>query len=310
MKLEYTDKTVRQACHYNNYMKKLITFYKWSSEDIEIPFLIEQILREEGSIGYDLIHKCWVNGKADETRDELGKPIIYRAHTLNTTDKESYELKWDEEVIVCGNNYLYKSDKADLGWVSQMDAENDVSMYFQLVNSRNIPIIVVQKDTVKKQVEQIFDKIKAGVPAVITSDLITEIEVKDIIDHDAISKMECLTALHDDLLKRNMNLLGASLETKDKKAQVNNVEMEGFDDYTTLGYLANYEPRLEFCEKMKAAGINIEVIRNPIFTDEPTDEEIETGEREEETDEGEDKCNPEETEGTKNEPIPDDGSTE
>ena len=42
-----------------------------------------------------------------------------------------------------------------------------------------------------------------------------------------------------------------------------------------MNYLVNYECRLEFVEKMKEAGFDIEVVVSPIFADEPTEEEIE-----------------------------------
>lgn len=285
--MKQTEKLERIKTHCDNYKFRLSTFFKWSSKSLQLPRNMEILLRENGSIGYDLVHHKWVIGHFTGLKDEFNEFTDYVCKTLETTP-ETYTLLNHKEVIVCPNNAFYKPDNNNINWVAQMDAENDISMYYQLVNSRNIPILVANNDKVKKQIERVFENIEEGKPVVITTDLMSQVEVKDILDHDAIGKMECLTALHDDLLKRNMNLFGASLDTKDKKAQVNNIEMQGFDDYTTLGFLANYEPRVEFCEEMKENGYDIEVIRNPIFADEPTDEEIETGEKKEtETDEEE-----------------------
>lgn len=279
------EKLERIAVHRENYKAKLATFYKWKSEVVPIPRNMEILLRDNGSIGYSLKHHKWVIGSFTGIVDENNEFTTYICKTLSTMP-ETFELENHKEVIVCGNNCFYTPDTRNINWMATMDAENDISMYYQLVNSRNIPIIAADNDKVKKQIEKVFDNILAGRPAVITTDLLSEIQTIDVLDHDAISKMECLTALHDDLLKRNMNLVGASLDTKDKKAQVNNIEMQGFDDYTTLGFLANYESRLSFCDEMKENGIIIDVIRNPIFSDEPTEEEIESGiiEKEEETD--------------------------
>lgn len=272
-------KEERTNTYLDNYKIRLATFFKWNSDTLQIPRNIEILLRENGSIGYSPKIGKWVIGAFDGVVDEFNEFTTYVCRTLETMPK-TYELKNHTDVIVCGNNAFYKSDRNNLVWLSQMDAENDISMYFQLVNSRNIPILVANNDKIKKQIERVFDDIQEGKPVVITTDLMSQVEVKDIIDPKAIEKMECLTALHDDLLKRNMNMFGASLETKDKKAQVNNVEMMGFDDYTTLGFLANYEPRIAFCDEMKENGFDIECVRNPIFADEPTAEDIEDGTRE------------------------------
>lgn len=274
-------KEERTNTYLDNYKIRLATFFKWTSDTIQIPRNIEILLRENGSIGYSPKIGKWVIGAFDGVVDEFNDFTTYVCRTLETMPK-TYELKNHLDVIVCGNNAFYKSDRNNLVWLSQMDAENDISMYFQLVNSRNIPILVANNDKIKKQIERVFDDIQEGKPVVITTDLMSQVEVKDIIDPKAIEKMECLTALHDDLLKRNMNMFGASLETKDKKAQVNNVEMMGFDDYTTLGFLSNYEPRIAFCDEMKENGFNIDCVRNPIFADEPTEEDIEEGTREKE----------------------------
>lgn len=293
-------KEERTATYLDNYKIRLSTFFKWSSDSIQIPYNMEILLRDNGSIGYAPKIGKWVIGTFNGIVDEFNDFTTYVCKTLETMP-ETYELTNHKDVIVCGNNAFYKSDRNNLRWLSQMDAENDISMYFQLVNSRNIPILVANNDKIKKQIEHVFEDIQEGKPVVITTDLMSQVEVKDIIDPKAIDKMECLTALHDDLLKRNMNMFGASLETKDKKAQVNNVEMMGFDDYTTLGFLANYEPRLSFCDEMKENGIDIECVRNPIFADEPTEEDIEEGRREDVEDENtsqEDSSNSEDTEQT------------
>lgn len=274
--MKEAEKIERIKTHSDNYKLRLSTFFKWKSESVKIPRNIEILLRENGSIGYDLKNNKWVIGKFTGYVDEYNEFTDYVCRTLETEPK-TYSLKNHTEVIVCGNNAFYKPDNNNINWVAQMDAENDISMYYQLVNSRNIPILVANNDKVKKQIDRVFKDVEEGKPAIVTTDLLSEIEVKDFLDHEAIGKMECLTSLHDSLLKRNMNLFGATLETKDKKAQVNNVEMLGFDDYTTLGFLANYEPRLAFCEEMLENGISIEVVRNPIFADEPTEEDIENG---------------------------------
>ena len=56
--------------------------------------------------------------------------------------------------------------------------------------------------------------------------------------------------------------------------------MNGFDDWDTMNWLEMYEARLAFVEEMKENGLEIECIKNPVYWDEPTEEDIENGEYE------------------------------
>lgn len=274
-------KNKRMATYILDAKNRLNIYFKHKSKDIKIPRNIEILLRDNGSIGYSPTLGKWVIGHFNGIRDELNDLTTYVCATLETTPT-TYELKNHDEVIVLRNNALCVPDSAIIEWDAKMRTENDISMYYQLVNSRNIPVLVASNDKIKKQIEKVFENIKAGVPCVITTDLLNDIEVKDIIDHDAINKMECLNELNEVLTKRAMNWFGATLDVKDKKAQVNSMELKAYDDYTTIGFLANYEERMTFVEEMNENGIDYEIIRNPIFSDEPNDEEIETGEMEDE----------------------------
>lgn len=276
------DKTFREGQHIIDEKNRLATYFIWDSKDIKIPLNMELVLRTEGSIGYDLVHKKWVHGAFEEILDEYNEPTVYIGHTFNTNNIKTYELRNNIDVIVCRNNALATADIRNMEYNAMLRTENDISTYFQLVNARNIPILVADNDKVKNEIERVFANIEAGKPVVITTDMLSEVQVLDLLDKAAIEKLQCLTSFDEVLLKRNMNLFGATLDVKDKKAQVNSQELKAFDDYTTLGFLSNYEERKRFCEKMKEAGIDISCVRNPIFSDEPNDEEIESGEMEEE----------------------------
>lgn len=283
--MKISPKDARKIVYINDTKNRLATYFIYKSDIVPIPRNIEILLRENGTIGWATKHKKWVIGQFNGVVDENNEPTTYVCTSLNTENKSSYQLKNHEEVIVLRNNPMGLSDRNIIEWDAEMRAENDVSMFYQLVNSRNIPVIVAPTDQVKAQVERVFENITAGKPCVITTDLINDIEVKDIIDHDAISKMECLNELNEVLTKRALNWFGGTLDIKDKKAQVTSTELKAYDDFTTIGFLTNYECRKEFCEEMTENGFPIECIRNPIFTDEPTNEEIESGEMEESKDE-------------------------
>ena len=94
--------------------------------------------------------------------------------------------------------------------------------------------------------------------------------------------MQYITSFNADITKRYSNMRGIDVNTLDKRAQVTSEELRQFDDVVSDNFLVMYESRLDFVERMKKAGIEIEVIRNPIYKDEAKEEEIDDPEAQEE----------------------------
>lgn len=277
------------------HQNKLATLFKWKSDDVELPYNMELLIRKNGSIGYYKEQNLWVIGSFNGIKDDLNRFTTYVCKTLATTPK-TFELD-REKVVVCGNNPLFASDFPIIEFDSMMKEETDVSIYYQLINSRNIPAVIAENDKQKNAIEKAYDNIKAGKPVVISTSLLEEINTLDLTDKEAIVKMQYLSSFYDVLEKRNAGCFGVDLPLVDKRAQVNENEMTNFDDVTSLSFLAAYESRLAFCEEMKERfGIKIECVRNPIYKEEASEEEIESEEPQEESIEEmkEDQTKPEE----------------
>lgn len=272
------DKYLRNIAYYDEFLRKLdkVFLYKPKNEEFKMPKKFEIILHTEGSIGWDKVHKCWVQGSFNGEVDKNNDFTKYIGSTLNTEFKQTYTLKNHEEVIVCGNNSNYTSDTLDNQWYSMLLEETDISIYFQLINSRNIPIIASPDDRTKSEVKNAFEGRIAGVPAVITTEM-ENVQTLDITDPSTIDKISSLDNFHEELIKRWCNKYGIDVETKEKKAQVNSMELDSFGDYNTINFLEAYTSRLDFIKEMSDNGIEIELIRNPIYWDEPTEEDIENG---------------------------------
>lgn len=264
------------------HQNKLATLFKWKSDDVELPYNMELLIRKNGSIGYYKEKNLWVIGAYNGIKDDLNRFKTYVCKTLATTP-QTFELSRDD-VVVCGNNPLFASDFPIIEFDSMMKEETDVSIYYQLINSRNIPAIIAENDKQKTAIEKAYENIKAGKPVVITTSLLEELNTLDLTDKEAIAKMQYLSSFYDVLEKRNAGCFGVDLPLVDKRAQVNENEMTNFDDVTSLSFLAAYESRLLFCEEMeKRFGIKIECVRNPIYKDEADKEEIESEEAQEES---------------------------
>lgn len=275
--------------YYNKELQKAAYAFKWKSNDIPIPRNIELILTLNGSIGWSPKHKKWFKGSFTGVVDDLNEFKEYVAISL-ATEPETYTLKNNEEIVVCGNNSMYMTDEPLYRWYAGFSQDIDVSMYYQLINSRNIPAIQAQNDTQAKAIKKAFEEIQAGIPVIITADIFDDgIQPLDVTDKSLIEKMQYITSFFGETEKRFFNLRGIDVNTLDKRAQVTESELDQFSDATSNNYIAMYRARLDFCEKMKELfGINIEVIPNPIYSEEPKAEEFDSVEAQEEAKEPED----------------------
>lgn len=280
--IKVDDNIYVDAFSYRMRMYNLLNIlFKWEvPEGMKMLKKAELFLHINGSFGYDLKHKCWVIGRWNNILDDDGDYTEYVCHTLSTTEKECYVLKNHEEVIVCGNNLLYSTDNVFIRYFADTLQETDISIYHQLLNSRNIPALVGIDDNQRKEIYNLFAQRKAGVPVAIPTDLLNDVKTLDITDNSnsGVEKLSTLDNFHEELIKRFCNGFGIDVETKEKKAQVNSLELDCFGDYSTLYFLTMYQARLDFCKEMQENGIDIEVVRNPVFWDEPTEEDIEEGE--------------------------------
>lgn len=253
--------------------------FKWKSNDPEfkIPFQPEMILTIFGSLGYDKIHKCWVIGAFNEIRDEYGDYSEFIGHTLATENVQNYVLKNHEEVIVCGNTPLFRPFNEERSFYAMMKEETDKSIKAQLINSRLNKAFMADSDNKKKQIEKAYEAFKEGFPMIIVTGLLEGLDTVDLTDPDDIEKMQYLSSFYQSLEKREANDFGVDLENIDKKAQVTSEEIRQYNDVTSLEYLIMWEMRQNFVEEMKENGFDIEIIRNPIFFDEPTAKDVNEG---------------------------------
>lgn len=259
-----------------NILNQLEFYFKYKSNtpDVVFPDNFELCVRCHGLMGYVIkekkFAKCSIVDFDDDNR-------IYHvvAIGLGTSPKSYGTLTNGVDVILCKNNPLGITDLFDVNYFSYEKAQNDVSRMYQLINSRLVPMLETDSDAAKEAILKALKSVSAGRPAVVTTSIFEEIKKLDILDPANIEKMQYLTSYDESLDKNIANRYGASLDVKNKAAQVSVEELKSYDDITTSNYLIAYECRLEFIEAMKEAGYDVEIIVSPIFADEPNEEEIE-----------------------------------
>lgn len=280
--------------YYEKSIERDAFLFKWKSNtpDFKVPYEPEILITMEGGLGYDKIKKKWVVGTPTGLFDELGDFKSFVVRTLDNTDMLGYTAKNHEEVIMCGNTPLFRSFEAERQFYSNMKNEIDLSIRSQLINSRLNKAILADSDNKKKQIEKAYEAVKLGYPMIVVTSLLEGLETIDLTDPSEIEKMQYLSSFYQTMEKREANDIGLDLENIDKKAQVTSEEINQYNDITTLEYLVMWEMRQSFVEEMKENGFDIEIVRNPVYFDEPTKEDVEEGtfeaaEAEEETPEPE-----------------------
>lgn len=259
-----------------NILNQLEYYFKYKSNtpDVVFPDNFELCVRCHGLMGYVIKEKKFAKCSIVDFDDD-NKIYHVVAIGLGTSPKSYGTLTVGEDVILCKNNPLAMTDLFDVNYFSYEKAQNDVSRMYQLINSRNVPMLETDSDAAKDAILKALKNVSAGKPAVVTTSIFEEIKKLDILDPANIEKMQYLTSYDESLDKNIANRYGASLDIKNKAAQVNSDELKAYDDITTSNYLIAYESRLEFIEAMNEAGYDVEIIVSPIFADEPTEEEIE-----------------------------------
>lgn len=285
-----------------NILNQLEYYFKYKSNtpDVVFPDNFELCVRCHGLMGYVIKEKKFAKCSIVDFDDD-NKIYHVVAIGLGTSPKSYGTLTVGEDVILCKNNPLAMSDLFDVNYFSYEKAQNDVSRMYQLINSRNVPMLETDSDAAKDAILKALKGVSAGKPAVVTTSIFEEIKKLDILDPANIEKMQYLTSYDESLDKNIANRYGASLDVKNKAAQVSVEELKSYDDVTTSNYLIAYESRLEFIEAMKEAGYDVEIIVSPIFADEPTEEEIEDPELlDDETDDSSDQPDENSDEGEEN----------
>ena len=257
-------------------LERDMILFKWKSETMKLPRFPEWYLTETGALGYDLVHNKWVHGTFTGIRDEFGDFTEFVAMTLNS-EPETYTLKNHEHVVVCGNTPLYRPFKEERDFYATMKEETDRSILCQLINTRLNKALVAASDQQKKQIQKAYKEVIEGYPMILVTNLLEDLDSIDLTDPKEIDKMQYLSAFYSTMEKREANNFGIDLENVEKRAQINDTELKQYDDVTTLKYLIMYEMRQAFVDEMKEHGFDIEIVRNPIFYDEPEKEDVEEG---------------------------------
>ena len=182
-----------------------------------------------------------------------------------TTPTGTKEGKINEEVCICWNNDLMQKDKLlyeIIHFISEIDKSIDCNVLF----SRFIPIPIANDNSQKIAYDEAIKSIQDGkINTITSSNIILEelgIDHKtlDLTDVKQADKIQYLSKLFDDILKRFFIFYGHNIQTINQGSQTNNDELHGYDSICRLIPEIMLKCRQEFCEQLNSTfGLNVSV---------------------------------------------------
>ena len=167
------------------------------------------------------------------------------------------ELINDQDIVLFYNTAYAKPDY-NIYWLARMMGETDVSIYKNIIYARYAPLLRVKSEKERKQMEEAIDKIVEGEVSTMVSDDTFEdllannqdpiINISDVGNSD---KIQYLSHLYQDFIKRFTMRYGCPISGVEKMAQQNNAEINGDVAYSWLVPIDMLNQAKEGCLRAK-----------------------------------------------------------
>ena len=188
--------------------------------------------------------------------DEYGLPI--GRCSFFTRHGYQFECTIGEDCVIGYNNNIRTPDTMIRKFARQL-AEVDTSIESAVKKTRVNPIPLANNGEVAKALENAMTDIEAGETKIImrkttsAQELVNPdskaLETISLTSPEDVTRIQYLSRLHDDLLKRIFNYYGHSLSGVNKMAQVNSEELKGYETYSKIMPYICLEARKTFMSK-------------------------------------------------------------
>ena len=169
-----------------------------------------------------------------------------------------FECTIGEDCVIGYNNNIRTPDTMIRKFAHQL-AEVDTSIECAVKKTRVNPIPLANNGEVAKALENAMADIEAGATKIImrkttsAQELVNPdskaLETISLTSPEDVTRIQYLSRLHDDLLKRIFNYYGHSLSGVNKMAQVNSEELKGYETYSKIMPYICLGSRKTFMEK-------------------------------------------------------------
>lgn len=222
--------------------------------------MIINIKIDEGMVGIaridDNYYVLFAINTIDMPRSDLRPNKIVATYIDKNFNIQTKEFTNDVDCVLWYNNSL-QIPETFLTFFANELTEIDTSISLNVLNARYNHCLKVHDQKQKTQFENAIDASKDGRPIVYVDDTIggnpftSDDTFLNFNDVNKIEKVQYLSQLHDDYLKRFSNMYGVSMNMSAKKAQQSEKEISGMDAMSWLIPLDMLHQAKKFCERFK-----------------------------------------------------------
>lgn len=245
------------SSYYQYFMLTLIEMFEYQNlPDTMNRRYIETCLLQKGLVF------IWKNKDGDlissfgTLAGELDSYGIGTQCVATTLNGETKEGKRDSDIVVGFNNDLFTSENNFIVWLDHIMSEIDISLDHLIKYTRLLPVPIVKDEKTKRAFDECIDNLLRGKMTAVLSDNVLnnetgiEEQVLEITDPNHIDKVQHLSRLYDDIVKRFYNRYGQALQTQNKTAQTTNDELHGMDSVSFIIPLNMLKCRQEMVSKI------------------------------------------------------------
>lgn len=168
------------------------------------------------------------------------------------------EIENDKDIVLFYNTSNGLPD-LNIIWLAKMLGETDISIYKNILFARYAPLLRVKSEKEKKQLISAINEIVEGkISTLISDDTFEDILANNqdpfinITDVGNSDKIQYLSHLYQDIIKRFSMEYGCPISGVEKMAQQNNAEINGDVAYSWLTPIDMLNQAKEGCKRAKA----------------------------------------------------------
>ena len=260
--------------------------YEGLPESINTDFL-EGYLNIFGKVGFAKIDGDLICGIGDY----CGEVDFYGIGTdgIVTTCKGSKQSKLNTDVVIGNNNDTFQPEKL-IYYIVHIIREIDKSIDCNVLFSRYIPIPIANDDKTKTAIDLVIQNLENGDTETVVSDNILAkelgldgIQKLELNDVTKVDKLQYLSKMFDDILKRFFMFYGYNLKTINQGSQTNEDELHGSDTVSRLYQEVRLKQRKRMIDNLnKTFGLNASVRFNKALDNEVKKNDLEMEKEEKE----------------------------
>lgn len=293
-------KQINRMKHYAwELQQQLFAMFKYDGIPFRKEFIEWNLFRLGFVAACNTGEKIMIGSVSGYDFDEYGLPKEGSRASFLTRYGIVYQGIIGKDIIIGYNNSI-RTPERGIEFYSEQFSEIDSAIGINVKHSKVSSVPVARNGKVKKAIQEILSKVQLGDYEAIADDNILDqmidgskepFQILHLTQPEQIERVQYLSKLYDDLLRRLWTKYGHSMNSTGKMAQVNEMELEGYESYSKIVPFDMLESRQEFLDACNAAfGTNWTVTfgeawKHLLQTESPEEESEEPEEPEEQEEE-------------------------